>query len=648
MLLWPGHGSVQGAPPPPAPVLPNFTAAVAVDFGAALGPVRVEPSVQVVSQHLLFRDSPIHDASFATLQQLGARNVRFVPWVPYAIAGVAELMPPSFPHVCGPQNWIGGQEGIPAAIDCGPGGGKIVSIDFASYGTPGGNCGAYAVGACHAPNASAVVSALCVGQSSCSVPTANGGIFGTPCSGDTWLAVQATCETPVLHTYWNFSAPDALFTDFWEAVDGNSSEPIPNCEQRHLRALLPPFFRCGLTHCPSPPPARPVSTQPTWLYSTDYNWRSNPDAPSDYTRGPAASVNNTLLGEYYGRLYGYFLNGFMVDEAGTTHTRPGGPLNLTTIELFNEVDYEHGYSVEQYTASFDAVVAGVRAAAGPERRIKFVGLNLPNIDSGQKVAQWASYFLNASNHAAEGGTALDYLGYHAYPTNGPYTKDPDSFALLFDYVDDYIANHVKAIDAVIAALSPSTRTVLDESGTDMDGVLGPGSPPQNNPRYWVAAAGYWAYLYMRSANESSTVVQCGASQLMDAPGQEPSVTLLDWASGQGTARFWVVRLLVETVDVGATLRHATSAVSAGANSTSAVYAMGLSAVKGGGSAVLLINKRNAWATIALSCGAQACACASQRVIDEANGLLPARQAPCDTPNSVTLAPYATVIATLSF
>jgi hypothetical protein len=393
-----------------------------------------------------------------------------------------------------------------------------------------------------------------------------------------------------------------------------------------------------------------VSTQPTWIYSpNDYNWRSNPNAPSDYTRGSAANCNNTVLGEYYGRLYGYFLNGWMVDEAGNTHTRPGGPLNLSTIEIFNEVDYEHGYDVQQYTASFDAVVRGVRAAADPTHRIKFVGLSLPNIDGGAKVVEWATYFLNSSNHAPDvGGSALDYLGYHAYPTNGPYKKDdPSSFALLFDYVDGYIEDHVKAIDGVIAALSPSTRTVLDETGTDMDNVLdGGATPPDDNPRYWVAAAGYWAYMYMRSANDSTTVVQCGASQLMDAPGQEPSVTLLDWGTGLGTARFWIVRLFVETFDVGVTLRHATTAVSSGGDGigADAVYAMGLSGVKeDGGRGVVLINKRNAWVTVTLSCGAEACTCASKQVIDEFNIRSPAREEPCDAGGSAVLAPYATAV-----
>jgi len=474
-----------------------------------------------------------------------------------------------------------------------------------------------------------VVAALCTGKGSCVIPTAPGGVFGTPCAGDLWLAVQASCSgPPTLHTYWDFTAPDALLQDFWEAVDGNASEPIPN-----------------------------FSTQPTWLYSpTDYNWRGDPDAPRDYSRGPASSVNTTALGEYYGRLYGYFKRGWMVDEAGVTHTRPSGPLNITLIEVFNEVDYEHGYTPELYTASFDAVVQGVRAAADPGKTISFVGLNLPNIDSGAKVAAWATYFLNASNHATDARDALQYIGYHAYPTNGGYTPDPTTFARLFDYADTLMEGTVKPVDAVIAALSPGTRTVLDETGTDMDGVLSGGggsSPPNDNPRYWVAAAGYWAYIYARASNDSSTVVQVGASQFMDAPGQEPSVTLVDWASGNGTARFWVVRLFVETFDVGVSQRLSTTTVSdaaaaagSGSNS-SAVYAMGFSGGKGGKGGVLLINKRNAWANVTVACKGGACQCEGVRVVDEFNGLSPARTVQCDVGTgstaAVQLAPYATAI-----
>jgi len=37
---------------------------------------------------------------------------------------------------------------------------------------------------------------------------------------------------------------------------------------------------------------------------------------------------------------------------------------------------------------------------------------------------------------------------------------------------------------------------------------------------------------------------------MDAPGQEPSVSLLDWASGNGTASYWVTWLVIRAFSPG--------------------------------------------------------------------------------------------------
>ena len=600
-------------PPPPPPTAANFSAAVAVDFARVTAVNKVRPSVQVVSHHFLWRDSPIAAQSWATLKQLGASYVRWVPWLPYAAYGVGQLMPPS-PYLCAPQNWATGSQVEPITLDCGALGGTITDVGFASFGQPSGNCGSYAVSpTCHAPNSKQVVSDLCIGKRSCVVPTAAGGPFGTPCSGSLWLAVQATCSSRVPITYWNFTLLDQFASDFWNAVDGDHSEPIPNW-----------------------------STQPTWLYSpSDYNWNANPDSPWGYSRGAAENCNNTLLGDYYGRLYGYFKNNQMVDEAGATHTRTSGPpLNISIIEVFNEVDYEHDYNPQTYTASFDAVVRGIRKHADPGKTIRFVGLSLPNIDDADKVVAWATHFLNASNHAADVQDARDFIGYHAYPTNGPYTPDPTSFERMFEYVDSFIAG-VKRVDAVIDSLSPGTRTVLDETGTDMDGVLSGPNPPDDNRRYWVAAAGYWAYVFARVANESSTVVQVGASQLMDANGQEPSVTLLDWSSGLGTARFWIVRLVVESIALGDQLVFTTAVATGGGVSADAVFAIGVQAPDGTGHRVLLINKRNAFASVVVSCGDGPCNCASARVIDEANGLLPARGVACDATGAIELAPFAT-------
>ena len=609
-------GVAPPPPPPPPPTGPTFAAAVSVDWSRITASSQVTPSLQVVSQHFLWRTSAIHDQSFATLKAIGAARVRWVPWVPYAQHGVGELMPPSQGYVCGPQNWAAGGQVEPLTLDCGAAGGAITAVSFASFGQPSGNCGAYAKSAsCHAASSEAVVAKLCVGQQSCVVPTDAASFGGAPCGGANWLAVQVTCTNDVLHTYWNMTLPDQFFSDTWEALDGDNTDPIPN-----------------------------YSTQPTWLYSPrNYDWNADPAQPWDYSRGPAAACNNTLLGDYYGRLYGYFKTGSMVDEAGVTHTRPGGAANIRTIEVFNEVDYEHNYDVVSYTAAFDAVVKGVRKHADPGKSIRFVGLSLPNIDGADKVVAWATYFLNASNHDPECVDALNYIGYHAYPTNGPYSPDPTSFELMFDYVDAYIAE-VKRVDAVIAALSPDTRTVLDETGTDMDGVLGPGPPPGNNARYWVAAAGYHAYMFARAANESSTVVQVGASQFMDAPGQEPSVTMVDWSSGLGTARAWMVKLLRDSLQINDSI-FATSVACSGGG---ALFAMAFSTPDQNVKSVLLVNKRNAFANVTVDCGSGPCGCAALSVIDENTGLAPARSDPCPggADGMFSMAPFATAVMLL--
>ena len=622
-------------PPPPSPPLANFSATVSVSsWSNSQGTLKIIPSLQVVSQHFLFRDSPIHDASFNTLKQLSPQYARFVPWIPYVAAGVAELMPPSGTALCGPLNTALGGQTLPITIDCGSAGGGtggvIASIDFASFGQPTGTCTNYAINNnCHASNSSQVINNLCMGKASCTIPTAPGNNpFGTPCGGSTWLFVQVTCSNPaVQHTYWDMSLVDAFFTDFWNAVGGNASNAIPN-----------------------------FSTQPTWLYSpNDYSWPENPDTPwYGYDRGTAPASNLTLLSDYYGRLYAYFKQGQFTDEYGYTITRPEGPINLTMIEVFNEVDYEHGHNPQSYTVEFDAVVQGVRKYADPDKTIQFVGLSLPNIDSTATVVQWAQYFLNASNHAPDVTDALNWIGFHAYPTNGGYSQNASTLAGMFTYADSFVQK-VTAVEQVITALSPTTKIALDETGTDMDGVLLPDiPPPNNNPQYWVAAAGYFAYLFGNLATTSAYVHQLGASQLMDAPGQEPSVTLLDWSTGLGTARFWIVQLLQDYTMVGDQLPLTQATATGGGCNSNDVFAQAFAPYAKDhalGNRVLIVNKRNAYVNINAtnSCINNYCTQCTAYVIDETNGLSPARQESCSLPNGqagLTLAPYG--IAVLQF
>jgi hypothetical protein len=58
-------------------------------------PLRTTPTLQMVVNPMLRRGSPIHDATFASLQKLGADMVRYAAWHPYPKLAVAELQPPT-------------------------------------------------------------------------------------------------------------------------------------------------------------------------------------------------------------------------------------------------------------------------------------------------------------------------------------------------------------------------------------------------------------------------------------------------------------------------------------------------------------------------------------------------------------------------
>ena len=86
----------------------------------------------------------------------------------------------------------------PAAVDCGENGGVITSIEFASFGTPAGVCGAFTPdAACDAPGARAAVEAACLGKSSCTLvadSAAYGPLAAGACGAARSLYVQARCS----------------------------------------------------------------------------------------------------------------------------------------------------------------------------------------------------------------------------------------------------------------------------------------------------------------------------------------------------------------------------------------------------------------------------------------------------------------------
>lgn len=79
-----------------------------------------------------------------------------------------------------------------------PAGGVFTAINFASYGTPTGSCGSYAVSSCHAATSQSVTETAAIGRSSFTL-TANNSTFGDPCVGtQKRLYIEAISTAQVL------------------------------------------------------------------------------------------------------------------------------------------------------------------------------------------------------------------------------------------------------------------------------------------------------------------------------------------------------------------------------------------------------------------------------------------------------------------
>jgi len=81
--------------------------------------------------------------------------------------------------------------------------------------------------------------------------------------------------------------------------------------------------------------------------------------------------------------------------------------------------------------------------------------------------------------------------------------------------------------------------------------------------YWNAAASYYAYLFAQWSllgvdvlGESQFVGYPELAELNLAP-QYPSVAMVDWNSGNGTARYWILKLLLDELAVGQGMMNTT-------------------------------------------------------------------------------------------
>jgi hypothetical protein len=325
------------------------------------------------------------------------------------------------------------------------------------------------------------------------------------------LAV-AELEPPTAQkTSWDFSLIDPMTRDFLAATEGH-------------------------------PTVMNFSTIPTWLFKTDkpVPYPADPNQVTwDYTEGTELrDPTGKELGDYYGRLVSWYVNGGFADENGVRH-ESGYHYKLPVWEVLNEVEFEHSMTAEQYAARYDAIVEGIRRVS-PDTKFMGLALAKPSDDP-----HYFEYFLNPANHKP--GISLDLISYHFYASPGRGQTIDSWQYTFFDQADGFITA-VKYIESIRKRLSPQTKTDTDELGVILPTDNTPEDKVPPPAAYWNLAGSLYAYLYIELSRLQIDII--GESQLVGYPTQFPSVSMMDWITNKPNARFWVLKLLKDSFHPG--------------------------------------------------------------------------------------------------
>ncbi|CZS92068.1 hypothetical protein WAI453_000064 [Rhynchosporium graminicola] len=352
-------------------------------------------------------------------------------------------------------------------------------------------------------------------------------------------------------TSWNFTYADELMADFYASTPDVS----------HMIDF---------------------STTPGWMWLIP-SWQQY-DYPRDitvtdfgYNKGNELRDSSLKeVADYYERLVSWYVKGGFVDECGVYH-HSGHNYTIEYWEVLNEIEAEHDMSPEYYNKIYDAIVEAIHKVS-PDT--KFVGLALGD---NSKDMKYFESFLNPANHKP--GTPIDFVSYHFYGMPSVASSESQA-AQSFAQTDEFIVD-VERIEEIRKRLSPSTRSTLNEIGTfDPQGtnVVNPGY--EVPAEYFVWSGGVFAYVFAKVVTMGIDVV--GESQLMGYPGQFPSVSLVDYWSGELNARGRVLHLLQQSFGPGDVVVETTFD---GQNLGASIHAQAF-ITKSGERKILLINKLN--------------------------------------------------------
>lgn len=400
-------------------------------------------------------------------------------------------------------------------------------------------------------------------------------------------------------------------------------EPPSNGKTSWDFSLIDPMMEDFMSATAGHPVVINFSTIPQWMWKTDkpVTYPADPNqAVWNYEQGTElVDPSMKQVADYYARLVSWYTKGGFTDEYGHAH-RSGHRYKIDYWEVLNEVDFEHHMSPAFYTHLYDAITGAIHPV---DPGIKFVGLALAAPSQGP---QYFEYFLNPKNHKP--GAPLDMISYHFY-AHPSSDEPPDAWQYTFFNQAGGFLSTVRYVQAIRERLSPHTKTDLDELGAILPGD--PAGKEHIPDFYWNLCSAMYAYLYGHLAQLGVEVA--GESQLVSYPTQFPSVSMVDWKTGQPNARFWTLKLLHDHFGPGDKLVQ----THAGAPG---VYSQGF--VKPNGAReVLLVNERNRSVDVSLA-GASG---GEEEYVDQTTGEQPAAKTGL-IGDKLTLGGFSVAVVTL--
>ena len=201
---------------------------------------------------------------------------------------------------------------------------------------------------------------------------------------------------------------------------------------------------------------------------------------------------------------------------------------------------------------------------------------------------------------------------------------------------------VRFVETIRKRLSPQTGTMINEIGAisadDVDQGA-PGHVAKAIPAsYWNLAGAMYAYILGELTRMGIEVA--GESQLVGYPTQFPSVTMVDWTTGQPNARYQVLKLLRDNFGPGDKLVANAQAGPFPPPLANYVYYQGF-LTKGGKRRLLLVNKRDRTTSVSVP-GAGG---GRQDSVDQTTASGPPASRRLDG-ETVSLGGYAVVVVTM--